>query len=596
MVGPVEPLVTRRRQREMEEEASRPRRGGRERKPKRFADEMVGGDGAPVPGFPTGKRKGKEPASKESKIRTVIVGPSPAAPKKAKGKAPKVVIVGGGYAGVSAARQLEDLGYDVLILEARDRLGGRVHSMVTKGITIELGAAVLMGVQGGNPLATQCRKYGVKMRVIDNSCPLHDTDGSLLPPDTDQRAEQLFNKLLDDATEERGSTSIGNDPPVGTRLLLRSQKTPEKQWNVRIVDKRGRKLKLHYDGWNSRFDEWLRIPSPRLEPLPSDALTLEQVLAQQLHKQSTELDTQGVRALHWHLANLEFACAASLRTVSAEHWDQDDANEFDGDHVVMPEGGYGELLNRIGRGLRVRYRVAVKSVEWSAGDGPRIVTEQDGQEASFSADAVLVTVPLGILQRPPKKGGIAFDPPLPDVKIEAMNRLGFGVLNKVVLFWPSDQIFWQHTTDFFGRTVKHPSDRGLFFLFCNWFRDSGHACLIALAAGKSAAGLEELSDEDCGAEAMLALESMFGEDQVPDPERVIVTRWGDDPYARGSYSFMQVGSSGSDYAELAKPLGKTLYFGGEHTNELHPATVVGAHLSGLRAAREIHRDFKHSLG
>ncbi|KAL3905355.1 MAG: hypothetical protein SGPRY_010941, partial [Prymnesium sp.] len=161
---------------------------------------------------------------------------------------------------------------------------------------------------------------------------------------------------------------------------------------------------------------------------------------------------------------------------------------------------------------------------------------------------------------------------------------------------------------------------GLFFLFCNWFRDSGHACLIALAAGKSGAGLEHLSDgqpfspchsracpclkyrlpsplvsDDCAAEAMLALQSMFGVDQVPTPERVIVTRWGGDPYARGSYSFVQVGASGSDYSQLAKPIGKSLHFAGEHTNELHPATVVGAHLSGLRAAREIHRDLKHRL-
>jgi len=232
--------------------------------------------------------------------------------------------------------------------------------------------------------------------------------------------------------------------------------------------------------------------------------------------------------------------------------------------------------------------------ELSSG-GSSVLAEIDGKQTTLTADAVLMTAPLGVLQRPPRKGGLTFAPPLPDSKLDAMGRLGFGVLNKVVLFFPAGRIFWQHKTDFFGRTVKHPSDRGLFFLFCNWFLDSGHACLIALAAGRSASGLEELSDDHAAAEAMLALESMFGEGEVPEPERVIVTRWGNDPFAFGSYSFVQVGSSGGDYAELAKPLGKTLYFAGEHTNELHPATVVGAHLSGLRAAREIHRDYKSSL-
>ena len=42
-----------------------------------------------------------------------------------------------------------------------------------------------------------------------------------------------------------------------------------------------------------------------------------------------------------------------MRAVSAAHWDQDDVNEYDGDHVVMPEGGYGELLTRIAAGIKV---------------------------------------------------------------------------------------------------------------------------------------------------------------------------------------------------------------------------------------------------
>ncbi|KAL1527130.1 hypothetical protein AB1Y20_015812 [Prymnesium parvum] len=577
---PPEPSMTRRRQRDLAQAASRPRRGARDKSaPPRFDEE-------PSTSAAAGRAKAERPTRPR--------GAPPA--KRPRGKLPRVVVVGAGFAGVSAGRLLHDFGYDVLVLEARERLGGRVHSVPVDGVTVELGAAVLMGVQGGNPLVAQCRKHGVRMRKLDNSCPLHDIDGTLLPPDTDQRAEALFNQLLDNAAKERGATSIPGDPPVGTRLLLQCADDPARQWSVRVVEKAGRKLKLHYDGWNSRFDTWMRFPSPRLSPLPADSLTLDQVLDQQLQKIGTALDQQSRRALNWHLANLEFACAASLRTVSAEHWDQDDVNEYDGDHVVMPEGGYGELLQRMAGSLRVRYHVDVRQVQYDfPSGGARVIAEVGGKERSFNADVVLMTVPLGVLQRPSHNGGIEFVPPLPDERMAAIHRLGFGLLNKVVLFFPAGNIFWQHRTDFFGRTVKHPSDRGLFFLFCNWFRESGHACLIALAAGKSAAGLEELSDDDCVAEAMLALESMFGVGQVPSPERVIVTRWGSDPYARGSYSFVQVGASGSDYAALAKPLGKALHFAGEHTNEAHPATVVGAHLSGLRAAREIHRDLKHRL-
>ncbi len=47
-----------------------------------------------------------------------------------------------------------------------------------------------------------------------------------------------------------------------------------------------------------------------------------------------------------------------------------------------------------------------------------------------AAEAALVTVPLGVL----KKGSINFQPPLPSRKQEAIDRMGFGILNKAQNF------------------------------------------------------------------------------------------------------------------------------------------------------------------
>ena len=49
------------------------------------------------------------------------------------------------------------------------------------------------------------------------------------------------------------------------------------------------------------------------------------------------------------------------------------------------------------------------------------------QQSAHAGDAVLVTAPLGVL----KKGSIKFSPPLPERKLGAIQRMGFGVLNKV---------------------------------------------------------------------------------------------------------------------------------------------------------------------
>ena len=67
----------------------------------------------------------------------------------------------------------------------------------------------------------------------------------------------------------------------------------------------------------------------------------------------------------------------------------------------------------------------------------------------------------------------------------------------------------------------------------------------------------------------------------------VVSDWGRNPYARGSYSYVGLESSGRDYDELAEPVGTRVFFAGEHTNGQHPATATGAFISGLREAQRI---------
>lgn len=80
-----------------------------------------------------------------------------------------------------------------------------------------------------------------------------------------------------------------------------------------------------------------------------------------------------------------------------------------------------------------------------------LVKKGDGEEPEetvedrITADAVVCTVPLGVL----KRNVIQFDPPLPEAKKEAIEKMGFGVINKVVLvfekpFWNTEQSFFGH--------------------------------------------------------------------------------------------------------------------------------------------------------
>lgn len=81
-----------------------------------------------------------------------------------------------------------------------------------------------------------------------------------------------------------------------------------------------------------------------------------------------------------------------------------------------------------------------------------------------SADLVLCTLTLGVLKvavSPPpynQMNTVKFDPPLPIWKQDAIKRLGFGNLNKVILCF--DRIFWDPTTNLFGHVGSTTASRG----------------------------------------------------------------------------------------------------------------------------------------
>ena len=66
----------------------------------------------------------------------------------------RVVIIGAGAAGLAAARWLKERGFNPLVLEARDRVGGRIHTVeMEHGAPVDLGAAYIHGCDASyNPV------------------------------------------------------------------------------------------------------------------------------------------------------------------------------------------------------------------------------------------------------------------------------------------------------------------------------------------------------------------------------------------------------------------------------------------------------------
>jgi len=212
------------------------------------------------------------------------------------------------------------------------------------------------------------------------------------------------------------------------------------------------------------------------------------------------------------------------------------------------------------------------------------VTLQDG--TVLEANAVVCTLPLGVLKIPPRRPGhIQFEPPLPAPKLDAIQKLGCGLLNKCAMSF--DNVFWQDS-DFLGLAGKDHS-----YLVLNAWKYAGDKpVLIFMFGGAFAKEIESWKDKDIVQDCLDVLKKICGKEQVPDPIDYCVTRWGEEEYSRMSFTYIPPGVDGGqelarvgdaiyDPARPGKPL---IMFAGEHTTPYHPSTMHGAFASGVREA------------
>ena len=86
--------------------------------------------------------------------------------------------------------------------------------------------------------------------------------------------------------------------------------------------------------------------------------------AEDVNIPSVYLSPRDRQILDWHFANLEFANASQLRTLSLRHWDQDDDFEFTGAHLCLRDG-YDALPKSLAKGLDIRLNTAVNGVHYN---------------------------------------------------------------------------------------------------------------------------------------------------------------------------------------------------------------------------------------
>lgn len=323
------------------------------------------------------------------------------------------------------------------------------------------------------------------------------------------------------------------------------------------------------------------------------------------------------KAVMWHVYNTESTFGASTKDISIENYG------FNCEHVpggtAMIPRGHATLIAQLERQLKrkgdrfsCRLNCEVGSINYNykpilptgggaVGGGSMIpisdacrVESSDGAVA-INCDFVVCTLPLGVLKASLKPGhGPLFIPELPETKQDAIASMGFGLVNRVVIHFP--EAFWRSSDPTEQIGVQFGNITDLHRQYSNFVdlgrlqpgpNDTFPAVLMTSSAGRDAVGMEKRKDEEIVQDVLQVLREIFA--VVPPPSFYKVTRWGSDPFARGSYSFVPPGSSVQDFLTLKSPIhanGDTilsgskhtarLFFAGEHTDTDYPCTTNGA--------------------
>lgn len=425
----------------------------------------------------------------------------------------RILIIGAGVAGLSAARQLQQHGFQVTILEGRDRIGGRTWTDDSLGVPVDLGASWIHGVTG-NPITELAHTYHIPTRHTDyDHVYLYDHQGTPLPHAGFLRMKQQRQALVD---------AITSLPPT----------------------------------------------------MPAD-ISLGEALRQVLA--AHPLPSAAYPALRYGLRILwEHEDAADLDDLSWRH--SQDFDTFSREDHILP-GGYGQLVTALAAGLDIRLNQVVHHITVHA-QGVVVATSQ----GVFHGNRVICTLPLGVLQ----SGQVAFTPPLPPAKQAAIHRLGMGLLDKVILSFPHQ--FWPAEPLQLGYLAAGDDT---FDDFLNLALFTGRPLLLAFTSGRFAQSLEVQPDAQIIDGVMIVLRRLFGR-AIPHPDAWLITRWRNDPFARGSYSYVPVGATPEDFDALAAPVAARLFFAGEATHRRCYATVHGAYLTGQREAERILKIRDHS--
>jgi len=422
-----------------------------------------------------------------------------------------VLVIGCGPAGIAAGIEFEKSKINYLILEGRNRIGGRAFTdEITFGreCPVDLGAHYLSHHQEDNFLFQNYIK----------------SDKDVIQTD-----------------EYHPST-------------------------VKLVDRNGHSISEDLINQSTKFVDYLFEMISNYSKIESNK---DRSIFDLIHSEIDNISDRQIQELvRLFLSYTERHEGSDLNQLSTLFNGKAEAN-LEYTHLAIANG-YGNLIKQIAD--KYQLRIELNSIVSSIDVDNEFVNVKTTDNRSYQSQFVLLTVPLGCL----KRKSIEFHPPLPQWKENAIETMGFGLLDKIYLQFST--IFWEEHL----QRITIVNDRWHSF-YC--FPE--YSMLALYISGSFANEIEQLSDEEIIDDVMKSLKRIYSNSSYPI--KWLVTRWSRDPFANGSYSTYHVGNDTQTVRDLAREThdGKVRW-AGEHTNfNGCIGYVVSGVESGFREAKVI---------
>ncbi len=440
-----------------------------------------------------------------------------------------VVVIGAGFSGLTAARALKRAGLTVALLEARDRVGGRVDSREISGMRLDIGGRYLGGNQTralslaaelGIPLYSH-QMTGASLIERDGTMHVVDDDPVTLMSD---KAQDEYQRIVTELEASAGAID------------------PERPWDA-----------AQAAIWDSQtLESFVRTQTDNPD-------VLREMRGWSVGLVAAEPTEVSLLAFLWYIRTSEGM-----------------ANAVDFESGLLSKlvcGSAHQLATRMAEGLRdeLVLNMPVRRIRADAGS---IVVSCDRGE--YRADDVIVALPPGLA------GRIVYEPALPTRHEQLMQNFTLGRLSSALVVYENP--FWAESdlsgmaagdSDRWAANVLNATPPGVAY--------GALSCYVEPAKAKEFSAFTDAKRKRL---IVNDLRAYFG-DRASDPVAYFDAHWAVDPYTVGGYGWsLPPGTLTTFGAALGRAHGR-IRFAGTETASLFAGYIEGAIRSGERAAYEV---------